>query len=99
MTSLYIFTISLLILIVAIAILLRNLVKRIKEFKKIIDPETKENTILDFLKTNQKITNNDVEKLLKVSDSTATRYLDNLEKAGKIVQVGPEGRAVYYRLK
>ena len=99
MTSLYIFTIILLILIVAIAILLRNLVKRIKEFKKIIDPETKENTILDFLKTNQKITNNDVEKLLKVSDSTATRYLDNLEKAGKIVQVGPEGRAVYYRLK
>jgi Fic family protein len=43
-----------------------------------------------------KITNNDIEKLLGVSDTTATRYLDELEKEGLIKQVGKTGNAVYY---
>jgi Fic family protein len=43
-----------------------------------------------------RITNNDVEGLLGVSDATATRYLDELEKSGKIRQVGNTGRGVYY---
>jgi Fic family protein len=43
-----------------------------------------------------KITNNDIEKLLGVSDATATRYLDELEKEGLIKQVGITGNAVYY---
>jgi Fic family protein len=44
-----------------------------------------------------KITNAEVEKLLGVSDTTATRYLDDLEAAGKIAQVdaGPE---TYYQI-
>ncbi len=42
------------------------------------------------------VSNNDIEKLLGVSDSTATRYLDELEKEGKIHQVGTSGRSVFY---
>jgi predicted HTH transcriptional regulator len=55
--------------------------------------------ILDFLQTNGKIANNDIEKLLKVSDATATRYLSELEKDQKIRQIGTTGNAVYYVLK
>jgi Fic family protein len=43
-----------------------------------------------------KVTNNDVEKLLGVSDATATRYLDDLEKEKFIRQVGKTGGHVYY---
>lgn len=54
--------------------------------------------LLKFLKDNLKIRNNDVEKLCGVSDSTAERYLNELEKEQKITQIGTVGRAVYYRL-
>jgi len=54
--------------------------------------------ILEFLKNSEKIKNNDVEKLLRVSDSTAERYLNELEKEQKIKQIGTVGHAVYYRL-
>ena len=43
-----------------------------------------------------KVANNDIEKLLGVSDATATRYLDDLEKQGFIRQVGTTGHNVYY---
>lgn len=43
-----------------------------------------------------RVSNNDIEKLLGVSDATATRYLDELEKEGKIHQVGTSGRSVFY---
>ena len=55
--------------------------------------------ILEFLRENEKVVNNDIEKLLGVSDSTATRYLDELEKENEIVQIGTTGNAVYYVLK
>ena len=42
------------------------------------------------------ITNDEVEKLLHVSDATATHYLAKLEKRGKIRQVGTTGRGVKY---
>jgi len=43
-----------------------------------------------------KITNDEVEKLLHVSDATATRYLQALEKENKIKQTGVTGKAVFY---
>ncbi len=43
-----------------------------------------------------RVANDDVEKLLGVSDATATRYLDDLEKEGLIRQVGETGKHVYY---
>ena len=46
-----------------------------------------------------KITNNDVEKLTGVTHSSAERYLDELEKEGKIIQNGNTGVNVFYTLK
>ena len=55
--------------------------------------------ILTFIQTNGKIQNNDVEKLAGVSNATAERYLDELEKEGKLTQHGPIGQGVFYTLK
>lgn len=52
--------------------------------------------ILELLDAKKKITNDEVEKLLHVSDATATRYLSELEKQGAIKQVGRTGKAVVY---
>jgi len=48
------------------------------------------------LNSKNKITNDEVEKLLHVSDATATRYLSALEKENKIKQVGKTGTGVAY---
>lgn len=48
-----------------------------------------------FLKKS-KITNDEVEKFIHVSDATATRYLSQLEKEGKIKKSGKTGHAVSY---
>ena len=42
------------------------------------------------------VTNNDVEKLLHVSDATATRYLSILVKEGRVRRVGKTGAGVVY---
>ena len=52
--------------------------------------------IMTELSKKNKITNDEVEKLLHVSDATATRYLSALEKQGKIKQIGKTGKAVTY---
>lgn len=52
--------------------------------------------ILILLDSKKHIGNDDVEKLLRVSDATATRYLTQLEKEGKIIQVGRTGKSVQY---
>lgn len=55
--------------------------------------------ILEFVQANGKIQNNDVEKLAGVSNATAERYLDELEKEGKITQHGAIGQSVFYTPK
>ena len=57
----------------------------------------KRDKIMLALTTKNKITNDEVEKLLHVSDATATRYLSVLEKEGKIAQVGKTGHGVVYQ--
>ena len=57
----------------------------------------KRDKIMLVLATKSKITNDEVEKLLHVSDATATRYLSALEKDGKIRQVGKTGTGVVYQ--
>lgn len=52
--------------------------------------------ILTLFAKQTEITNNQVEKLLHVSDATATRYLNELEKRGKLTQHGKTGHAVTY---
>ncbi len=55
--------------------------------------------ILVFMQEHGKIQNNDVEKLVGVSNATAERYLDELEKEGKLTQHGVVGQGVFYTPK
>jgi predicted HTH transcriptional regulator len=52
--------------------------------------------ILDLAKKQEKLTNNDIEKVLGVSDSTAQRYAQKLVQSGELRQHGKTGRNVYY---
>lgn len=49
-------------------------------------------------KNEKGITCGEVEKLLNITDATARKYLNELEKEKKIKQVGNVGRNVYYIL-
>ncbi len=55
--------------------------------------------VLAFVRKNAKVKNGDVEKMLGVSDATAERYLDELEKEGKLTQHGVIGQNVFYAPK
>lgn len=44
----------------------------------------------------EKITNDDVQSLLNVSDATAERYLQELEQKGLVKQEGETGHSVFY---
>ena len=68
----------------------RNKIDKIME---VLD--TKDPTTLKLQRAGE-ITNDEVEKLLHVSDATATRYLSALEKEGRIKQVGKTGVGVVY---
>ena len=52
--------------------------------------------ILTLFAKQKNITNDEVEKLLHVSDATATRHLSQLEKEGRIKQNGKTGKGVSY---
>jgi len=52
--------------------------------------------IMKLFQKKEQITNDEVEKLLHVSDATATRYLSALESEGKIKQLGKTGKGVIY---
>jgi predicted HTH transcriptional regulator len=52
--------------------------------------------ILEFLTNHETITNDQVESLVKDSNSTAYRLLESLEQEGRISQIGKTGKDVYY---
>lgn len=52
--------------------------------------------IMTLFEKQEKITNDDVEKLLHCSDATARRYLNELIKQGKLKRIGKTGKAVTY---
>ena len=54
--------------------------------------------VMGLAQKKTKISNKDVCEALRVSDVTAFRYLDILEKQGKIKQAGKTGRDVFYQL-
>jgi len=67
-----------------------------KKLDKIMESlNAKDPTTLKLRRVGE-ITNDEVEKLLHVSDATATRYLSALEKEGKIKQLGKTGTGVVY---
>jgi len=94
------------ILILAIAILVYFLAVRGKKEggfslarARQIKQENKEKAkqrILELFKNQEKVYNNDVENMLSVSEATATRYLEELEKEDKVTQHGTIGQGVYY---
>ena len=47
--------------------------------------------------TDEQINNEEVRKLLNVSDTTACRYLNDLEKENLIRQIGTDGPKVFYK--
>jgi predicted HTH transcriptional regulator len=53
--------------------------------------------VLEMLTERGEVTNKDVEQTLGVSDATATRYLNELEKEGMAAQIGKSGPYVSYR--
>jgi len=61
--------------------------------------EQSKQKILELFDKKDKITNHDVRDALKVSDATATNYLDELEKEGKITQHGGSKKDTFYTLK
>jgi Fic family protein len=63
------------------------------------EKERNKKAILDLLETQGQLTNNHVEQMLDIPESTITRYFDELEKEGKVRQVGKTGHAVFYTLK
>lgn len=86
--------IILLLIGVGVGILIASFI-RVKrgdgEKKKLLERQAEEKQrnlegILTLLETQTPLTNNHIERLLGISDATATRYLDELEKQGKIRQ-------------
>jgi predicted HTH transcriptional regulator len=55
--------------------------------------------VLALFDAGREVTNDTVQTALGVSDATATRMLDALEKEGQIVQMGDTGRGVVYKRK
>ena len=51
--------------------------------------------IIQLAQKKQIITNDDVQKLLRVSDATATRYLVKLVEQGRLARVGSPRDAKY----
>lgn len=77
-----------------------NALFRANAARKHTKSEGKEKILRHLAQTRMlSITNRDVERLLGVSDVTATRYLEELEREGKLAQVGKAGRFVSYRLR
>ncbi len=51
--------------------------------------------IIEYAQKKQTITNDEVQKLVRVSDATATRYLVDLVKQGRLVREGSPRHAIY----
>ena len=92
-----------LIIVAIVGIALGMYLARRKGSGLIVEQIAKKNEnkqkILAFVQTHGKIQNNDVEKLAGVSNATAERYLDELEKEGKLTQHGEIGQGVFYTLR
>ena len=86
---------------VVVGFVLTLIISKRKSAKKILreqEKRKKENLdrVMEYLKENPRITNDEVEKMLGVSHATSFRYLDQLEEEGAIRQMGKTGSGVYY---
>jgi len=67
-----------------------------------LDQTTRKNEnkekVLVFLKERDEVNNTDVREHLGVASRTVVKYMTELEKEGRIEQIGSIGRGVVYRL-
>jgi len=63
------------------------------------EKEADKERILGLMESgNQPLSNEHVRMMIDIPESTATRYFEELEREGKVRQVGTTGQAVYYEL-
>lgn len=98
------------IILLAVAVIL-SIVIRMAEKGGLIDTDNRPNAdkirekedhlarSLGLARERGEVTNDDIERLLHVSDATAERYLNLLESQGHLVQIGKTGKGVRYRVK
>ncbi|MEW6610840.1 MAG: hypothetical protein AB1352_04440 [Patescibacteria group bacterium] len=55
--------------------------------------------IVAYLRKKGYVSNNEVERICHVANSTATKYLNELKQRGTIIQLGQKGRGVRYRIR
>lgn len=89
--------------IVGIGVMILVMKRKMAEIMKLApesedEQKKKENLVKveNYIINKVKFTNDELQHLLKVSDTTIGRYLQELEEQGKIRQVGKTGKAVYY---
>jgi predicted HTH transcriptional regulator len=74
-----------------------NKSKDVPVSKQTEEKEHNKEAILGLMESgNQPLTNEHIRQMLDISEATATRYLDEMEKEGKVKQVGKTGAHVFY---
>lgn len=63
------------------------------------EKQARKERIIQIIKEKGIVVNNDIEKALGVTDTTATNYLQELEREGRIEQIGERGRFVSYKMR
>lgn len=71
----------------------RNLIEEKEQSK-----EENLEKLRSFIRGKERITNDEAENFLGVSNATAERYLNELEKEDLLRQVGQIGQGVYYEV-
>ena len=82
-----------------ITVIIFALVNRKYQGSKDMPQEERLDLVKKRLQTSTEITNKGYRELTGVSEATATRDMDELEKQGVVEQVGKTGKYVKYRLK
>lgn len=70
-----------------------------QENYKNLDLNKRQVNAVVYIRENRKITNNEYQKIFKVSKATATRDLTGLINKGILVQYGKTGKGTFYKLK
>lgn len=97
-------TIIIILAIVIILLLLRRTREGIvgicaKALDTTVHKNENKNKILTLLASLHEASNSDIRQVLGVSERSVVRYMDELEREGRVIQVGKTGRGTIYRLK
>lgn len=98
---------SVVILILAIAVIVLVVLLRRARVAALSSPNAAEieakqehlDRALAYIREQGEVANDDIERLLGVSDATASRYLSQLKSQGRLIQIGTTGKSVRYRAK